>query len=219
MASSSSITLSDSLIVMSTLIGPVIAVQVQKWIELLRERKQRKGWVFHTLMATRASRLSAEHVQALNMIDLAFYGTRTLGIRRRTKREQAVLDAWREYLDHLTTVAADESAQQWVSRGQELFVNVLYAIALDVDFTFDRVQLKKGVYSPNAHGRLEDEQEKLRGLAIAVLSGEQPLSMNVESLPSDPASRENFLKLQSAFAGVLAEGAVNVRVAKSEAAP
>ncbi|MBV6689405.1 MULTISPECIES: DUF6680 family protein [Xanthomonas] len=185
MASPATVTISDGLIILATLLGPIVAVRVQKWIELLRETRQRKLWVFHTLMATRASRLSSDHVQALNMIDLAFYGDRIFGFRKRTKKEQCVLDAWREYLDHLNTLIDNEPAQQWVSRGHELFVNVLYAIAVEVGLVFDRVQLKKGVYSPSAHGRVEDEQERVRQLAISVLSGEQPLTMKIESMPSD----------------------------------
>ncbi|WP_338329203.1 DUF6680 family protein, partial [Xanthomonas euvesicatoria] len=93
--------------------------------------------------------------------------------------------AWREYLDHLNTLIDNGPAQQWVSRGHELFVNVLYEIAVEVGLVFDRVQLKKGVYSPSAHGRVEDEQERVRQLAISVLSGEQPLTMKIESMPSD----------------------------------
>jgi cytochrome bd-type quinol oxidase subunit 1 len=64
----------DWLIVASTLLGPILAVQAQKWVEVFRERRGRKLWVVQQLMATRAARVSAEHVQALNMIDLVFYG-------------------------------------------------------------------------------------------------------------------------------------------------
>jgi hypothetical protein len=38
-------------------------------------------------MATRAARVSTEHVQALNMIDLVFYGSHVLGIHRRMSRD------------------------------------------------------------------------------------------------------------------------------------
>jgi len=49
------------------------------------ERRNRKAWLFHSLMAPRAARVSPEHVQALNMIDLVFYGKRILGVNRRSK--------------------------------------------------------------------------------------------------------------------------------------
>jgi hypothetical protein len=106
----SQLTTSDWLIVAATIAGPVLAVQAQKWIERFRERRGRKLWVFQQLLATRAARLSADHVQALNMIDLVFYGSYFFGIHRRSKGEQAVIDAWREYLDQLGTRAADAAA-------------------------------------------------------------------------------------------------------------
>jgi hypothetical protein len=205
--------LTDILIISATLLGPILAVQAQKFVEIVRERRQRKLWVFHTLMATRAARLSTEHVQALNMIDLTFYGHRFFGIRRRTKREQTVIDSWKEYLDHLETRFDDDQATNWRARGDELFINLLHAIAVDVDFTFDRVQLKKHIYSPIAHGRLEEEQEKLRQLAISVLSGESPLSMNVSSLPIDPDALRAQIELhQSLRSALTGDGSLNVSV-------
>ena len=65
----------DWIIALATLLGPILAVQAQKWIEGVREQRTRKLRVFTQLMATRAARLSAEHVQAINMIDLVFYGS------------------------------------------------------------------------------------------------------------------------------------------------
>jgi hypothetical protein len=64
--------LKDWSIIGATILGPILAVQAQKWVEIIRERRGRKLWIFHTLMATRAARTSTEHVQALNMIDLIF---------------------------------------------------------------------------------------------------------------------------------------------------
>ena len=179
-------------IIVATLLGPILAVQAQKAVERARDRNNRKSWVFHTLMATRAARLSTDHVQALNMIDLAFYGKRIFGIRHRSKRETAVLDAWHEYLDHLNTKYDDENFSLWVTQGEELFVNLLFSLTADVGFRFDRVKLKKGVYSPIGHGELEFEQQQLRKRTIEVLSGEKSLKLDVTGFPLN----EDVLKLQ-----------------------
>jgi len=176
--------LSEILIIFATVIGPILAVQAQKAIERARERRGRKAWLFQTLMATRAARISPEHVQALNMIDLVFYGKRLLGVNRRSNAEQAVLDAWKEYLDHLNTKVEEKDLSVWVAKGDDLFVNLLFEISKDVQFTFDRVQLKKGVYSPVAHGDLEFEQNTNRKLLLKVLSGQMPLKMEITNIPS-----------------------------------
>lgn len=206
-------TLTEILIISATLLGPILAVQAQKFVEIIRERRQQKLWVFHTLMATRAARLSTEHVQALNMVDLTFYGHRLFGVQRRSKREQTVLDSWREYLDHLDTHFDSDQASNWRTRGEELFINLLHGIAVDVGFTFDRVQLKKHIYSPVAHGRLEEEQEKLRHLAIKVLSGENPVSMNVSSLPIDQDALKAQIELHQSLKSALnGDGYLTVKV-------
>lgn len=163
------------LIVMATLSGPVLAVQAQKWIERIRERRLQKRMLFDTLMATRAARLAPEHVRALNSIDLVYYGRRRLG---RTKREQAVLDAWREYHDHLSTPYSQEGFPVWVARGAELFTNLLFAMAQELGMKFDRVQLTKGAYTPVAHGQLEDDQHLIRKFLLELLSGARQLRVD-----------------------------------------
>ena len=187
------VSVGDWAVVFATLAGPILAVQAQKAIERVREGRGRKSWVFHQLMATRAARLSPDHVQALNMIDLTFYGQQIFGFHHRSKKERLVLEAWREYHDHLGTRGDDEPVQSWGAKGEELFVNLLSSIASDVGFRFDRVQLKKGAYSPMAHGKLEDEQQKLRELAIEVLAGRCAVQMDVVGFPVD----EDALRVQS----------------------
>ena len=59
-------------VVLATVAGPVIAVQTQKWIERASENRNRKRLIFEVMMANRATRLSDDHVKAVNMIDLAF---------------------------------------------------------------------------------------------------------------------------------------------------
>lgn len=171
--------LNEFWIIGATLLGPILAVQAQKLVEMARERRTRKLWVFQTLMATRAARLSIDHVQALNMITLTFYGSRFLWRHNRTSKEQSVLDAWREYQDLLSENVDDASRGVWAAKTEELFVNLLFLMASELGFVFDRVELKKGAYSPIAHGNLEFQQEQIRNLAVDVLSGQKQLNVRL----------------------------------------
>ena len=171
---------------MATIAGPILAVQAQKMVERFRERRVRKLWIFHTLMATRANRTANEHVQALNMIDLSFYGSKIFWIQRRTKKEQAVLDAWTDYRTQLNT-AAQPDVGVWSGKCDELFINLLHAISCDMGFSFDRVQLKTGSYTPIAHGDFMAEQTATRKLWLEVLKGTRPLKMEITNLPTAPA--------------------------------
>ena len=79
------------IMVVAIVSGPVVAVQLQKLIERLRQRRQAKEVIFKTLMSTRGTPISLPHVQALNMIDLEFYGKKKgQKGRRRTERNKNV---------------------------------------------------------------------------------------------------------------------------------
>ena len=67
-----SVTISDWLIILATVSGPILAVQAQKFIERARARRESRLSIFYRLMTFRATPLAPERIQALNMIDLEF---------------------------------------------------------------------------------------------------------------------------------------------------
>ena len=60
--------LTNALIIIAIIVGSIAAAQVQKWKEGYLKKKNVKLNIFKTLMATRGSRLSLEHVRAINMM-------------------------------------------------------------------------------------------------------------------------------------------------------
>lgn len=173
----------DWITIGAVITGPILAVQAQKVIESMKERKERKLRLFHTLMETRATRLSGSHVSALNMIDLEFYGRSIFGKRWQSKADKEVTNAWKIYNDHLNNGASEDRMDAWVERGTELFTRLLYSMSLSLGYDFDEVQLKRDCYSPIAHGRVEREQEKIREGLVDVLEGRKPIPMYVTYLP------------------------------------
>lgn len=200
-------------IIFATLLGPIFAVQAQKAIEKWRDRQAQKTYLFQQLMATRGSRLSREHVQGLNMIDIVFYGHKSFfGKDSRSAQEQAVLNAWKEYHDHLNVDNDQPPTEVWGDRRDELFVTLLYVMARDVGFQFDRVQIKKGSYLPRGHSELEDEQTTLRKLTTEVLSGNRSLKMDVVSFATDEEALKAQINLQTKLATVIEDGSLAVTV-------
>ena len=88
----------DWLTITAILLGPIIAIRITRYLEKGRDDYARKERIFKTLMATRATRLSGDHVQALNMIDIEFYEKKKW---KRNGRNRAVVEAWMEYHDWL----------------------------------------------------------------------------------------------------------------------
>lgn len=168
-------TVSDSLIIFATFAGPIVAVQVQKWIERIREKSDRREYVFHTLMATRATKLSPEHLRALNSISLAFQGD--------DNASKKVRDAWKAYLHNLSAdLAGAENSQLTVhfDRRDELFVDLLAVMADERKFTYDRISLKTDAYHPHGAGMAELEAEEIRKLLLALLKGDKALAVHVK---------------------------------------
>ena len=127
-------TLSDTLIVLATLLSPLIAVQVTRYLDDRKEKQGRKLHVFKTLMATRASQLAPEHVEALNRIDLEFSPN--------DKKEKAVLDIWQKYLDHLGI--KDMDPNMWTDKRVDILIELLHAMSGALGYGFNETQIKNG---------------------------------------------------------------------------
>jgi hypothetical protein len=151
------------------LLSPLIAVQVTVWIQRYQEKRLRKLSIFKTLMATRASGLAAEHVQALNMIDIEFYG--------KDKKSREILRAWKAYLDHLTS--GTPATEVWGSRREELFIELLHAMASCLKYEFDKTDIRRTSYFPVGHGEIETDQIRIRRGLVAVLEGKAALPVSV----------------------------------------
>ena len=139
-------------------------------------------------MATRAARLSAEHVQAINMIPIAFYGVRVRGAQRQTPAEIAVYSAWRAYLHTLHVHfdgATDSQIDVMNNVREDKFIDLLGKIATAQRFDFDPLDLRSTAYSPIHHVNVEADNEAIRkGLAL-VLGGKAPLNMKVVNFPNE----------------------------------
>ena len=153
------------------LLGPIVALWIQRISERKRNRRNRKQFVFHELMATRATRTSPRHVDALNAIEVEFSDG--------GKSDARVLSAWRLYLDHLGAAVHDDLLPQWTEKSNDLLTDLLYEMSQALQYDFDKVSLKKNIYSPKAHGELETDQYLLRKYFVEMMAGQRPIWIGV----------------------------------------
>src|SRR5262245_52923764 len=85
----------SGLTIWAILRGYIKALEVQRKLDEEREAKDRKLWVFKTLMSYRATGLAPQFVQALNIIELEFD----------KPEEKHITDTWKELLDHFQDMA------------------------------------------------------------------------------------------------------------------
>lgn len=165
------ISLEGWLTIIAILLGPIIALALQRNSERRRSSQLRKLTIFKELMATRAAKVSQRHVDALNAIEMEFSSGRGT--------DKNVADAWKLYLDHLTEVPANEEDKpangRWLERANDLLVELLFEMSKALKFKFDKVSLRKGVYSPRAHGEFESDAFLLRKSLIDIMSGKRPI--------------------------------------------
>ena len=187
-------TISDALLILATFSGPIAAVQAQKWIERVREQRNRRLWIFQTLMATRAIRASSnEHVQALNLIDVFFDG--------KSAKDKAVRNAWLVSLDFFSQPGptGEDNARMHNEKGVDLLVALLEAIAKTLGYDFNKVQLKRGGYYPRGHADENTARTIIRDNLVKVLTGVQPVNMAVVSFPVSEEALKSQQLVQEAL--------------------
>lgn len=200
--------MSDWAIIFATLAGPVLAVQIQKLLERGRAIADRRAQIFKFLMATRATRLSPVHVEALNAVPVEFFG--------KTQKLKEIVNAWRTYIDLLDN-KGDLEGQVLALARHNAFQDMLYKMSTYLRYDFSRSQLENDVYYPEGHKVIEDDQEIIRRGFAQLFKGEISLPMAVTEFPAtaDDQSLANQEALQKLLLEWL-EGQRSVKVQQAK---
>jgi hypothetical protein len=167
------INLEGWLTILAVLLSPLVALEVQRRLEEHRERRNRKLTIFRNLMTTRASRMAALHIEALNSIEVEFYA--------KSGPDKEVLDAWREYSSHLyqpDNLLGDD-LKRWGEKQDDLVVDLLHTMANNLGYDIDKVTIRKNGYYPKGYIEVENELHALRKVALEVFGGKRPLPMAI----------------------------------------
>lgn len=142
--------------VIAIILAPLIALQVSQVVEQWKEKRRRRFEIFKTLMSTRGTNLAPQHVEALNLIDVEFYN-----------RKQ-VIEAWRQYYNHLHDRQADDNA--WENVRRERLTVLLFEMSNVLGYKFEKSSIERASYSPEAHGQASREVQIIRGKLAGLLS-------------------------------------------------
>lgn len=168
----------DIVMILAVLIGPIIAIRLTRYLDNKKEERERRLQVFKTLMETRAYTVSWVHVAALNRIDVEFY------------KDKNVIASWKQYLDLLNNTSMEPNL--WADKRLALFVELLHIMGQSLDYDFDKTHIKNSSYCPKAHGSFMDEQQVrddlklIREHALKMLTGEIPVPMKIVNWPNGP---------------------------------
>lgn len=176
-----SVRVTDLAIIFATLLGPILAVWAAEKRQERKAERDRKEWVFRTLMSTRGAKLRQEHVAAINHIEFAFPRTKC----------PAIDDAralYRRHLKHQDSVAEDPAVRQaWGNRANDLFADLLYLMALNLNIPFTKTEITEDSYHPDAHLFNELEWQEIRHLMLQVLKNGRPINFRPIIDPPPPS--------------------------------
>jgi hypothetical protein len=123
-------------------------------------------------MGSRRTPLSPDRVKALNLVEIEFYGVRT------------VEDAHREVMRHINT--PDPLPADWDTRQRSLMTKLLSEMAKVLGYDLQQLDVLEGGYWPRGFADIETEQQQVRRSLLEVLSGRRPLMIR-PSAPEPPA--------------------------------
>jgi hypothetical protein len=122
--------------------------------------------VFRTLMGTRRTPLTPEHVGALNLVEIEFHN------------DSEVISAWRKYMEHLgspiLTGDADVQRRFFEERSTQ-FTKLLHTVGKSLGYQIEQLEILQGGYAPRGWEDERWEQRELRRLLIETLQGSRAI--------------------------------------------
>lgn len=162
--------------IIAIILGPILGIRIEKYLSDKSNKKNKQLFIFQTLMLTRGNRLSPQCVNALNMIEVEFYGI------------SAVTEAWKNLLDHYINGfpknTNSDSCQvllnQAVEKVQELYSKLLLEMGKVLGYSFDEVYLKRSFYAPQGHVDEDVITLNIRNCLSDILSGKKFFPVKIE---------------------------------------
>ena len=158
-------------IVFATILGPILAVWASEIRQQRRQFRDRKEWVFRTLMSTRGAKLRSEHVEAINNIEFAFPRKSCISV-------EDARSLYRKHLRHPDSISQDQATSQaWARKLNDLFAELLYQMSLDLKIPFSKSEITEESYHPDAYIFDELMSKQIKMLTLEVLKNERSIQI------------------------------------------
>src|ERR1700712_4613828 len=180
-------TTNEILTIVALVAGPVMSVFITRYLDDTRAYKSRRMDVFRTLMRTRRTVLSPEHIGALNLGEIEF------------AKDPSVLTAHKALFTHFGTAHGRRenekieglSDKSEIDRRSELFgtrlsqerqsalAKLLHAMAGALGFKIEQLEIFEGGYTPQFWVNVENEQEIIRKFVVDLAHANKVLPIGV----------------------------------------
>ncbi|MET4479631.1 DUF6680 family protein [Bradyrhizobium sp. F1.13.3] len=161
--------------------GPIKAVEITRKKDLERDADARKRVILSALMRTRKMVMNADHVGALNQVQLEFFD------------HADVLQAYKAYMGNLSEAvpAPGNQLDNFLARRTDLFFDLLHTIAKATGVTIDRHELDRLAYVPFGWQTEQNELQAFRTAMLALLNGQRTLLIaQGQPQPATPVAQQ-----------------------------
>lgn len=193
----------EILTLIALIAGPVVAVLIARNMDTRRAKHERRMDVFRTLMRTRRTTLSPDHVGALNLVEVEF------------KDKPTVTTEWIKYFEHLASESPKRSEEEISEKmtqeeknrrfdlydkrvGKErdkLLAILLHAIAKVLDFKIEQLEIFEGGYAPQGWNDIEAQQAAIRRFVLGLYFGDFKVPIAVtdytNARPDEPGENKD----------------------------
>lgn len=171
--------------IIAIILGPILAVQIERDIAKRGDEKKKKEYIFSILMATRSTPLNLNHVEALNLIDITFYNDQKVRNSRKL-----LWDHFRDYPQDVNSETYQAEMKACQKKSQELLVDLLYEIAISLNYNFDKVMLKNESYLPQGHADDADDLYLIRKGVLSIIADQRSIPVHIK----EPATNDHTSK-------------------------
>jgi hypothetical protein len=169
--------------------APIIALWVQRQSEERKARELRRQSIFRSLWINRRRPFYIARVDALNMIDVDFFG------------DKKVQGAWDDLrADYFRQEHPGLNEEQIATQREEKFATLLFEISQVLNYEFGRTYIRDSIYRPQLHDDFDGIEfetrrrvrDLLRSDALPVrFVGNQPPQAAAENPPPDERPAPN----------------------------
>ena len=160
-------------IVLATGLGPILAVAVTLWHEHRNSVYHRRLHVFRTLMATRKTAISVDHVNALNLVEVDFYGCKKVDT------------SWKAYISHLNDTSRPED-ELWLEKKEKMLAQLLFDMGAILNFDIPAMEIFKGGYAPQRWANQNAQQFGALKFINDLAEGNKSIPMYVTGINQQP---------------------------------
>jgi hypothetical protein len=164
--------------VVAIIAAPMITLSVQARVERRDALKKRREGIFKALWLNRRRPFHVARIDALNMIDVEFYG------------EKQVRYAWDDLrADYFDQNAPKQDDKTLAARRSEKFTALLYEISQVLGYEFGRQHIRDNVYLPQLHADVTDMEIETRKRVVDLLRSDALPVRFVEGPPAAPVAK------------------------------